>query len=129
MTRYPFVYLSWNDPKTILYSIMLQCHYPKSEFQKSNSPKQFWKTVKKFQGKSEKTSIGTMKSTNGDQITDDYGKANELNRFFASVGRTLAANIDAGEPNLNSHFYRVTPTASKIFYKLRWFLKSLYVSC
>ena len=69
---------------------LTKANYWKLEFQESDSPKHFWKTVKKFQGQSKKSTIGTLQDANGVPILEDSGKANELNKFFASVGRILA---------------------------------------
>jgi len=56
-----------------------------------------------------------LKNANGDPIVDDSCKANALNKFFASVGRTLAKDLNVEELTcLNTHIYRVTPTLSKI---------------
>ena len=93
---------------------LTKANYWKLEFQRSDSSKHFWKTVKKFQGQSNKSTIGTLQDANGVPILDDSDKANELNNFFASVGRNLASAHNTSNLNLNSHIYRVVPTINNI---------------
>ena len=55
-----------------------------------------------------------MTSKNGDPIIDDSHKANELNKFLASVGQNIAKDTNVEETTCsNTHIYRVTPTLSK----------------
>ena len=70
--------------------------YWKNEFDKSNSPKEFWSLVKKFQGKS-KEPIGPIKNSKGKMINENSEKAEELNNFFSSVGKELAKNHQNGK--------------------------------
>lgn len=102
-----------------------KANFWKNEFQSSDSPKKFWQTVKKFQGKAKKSTISTLKGTNGDLITEDRHKANELNNFFASVGHNLAQDLKAEQNScLNSHIYRITQTLSNIELELEDFTKA-----
>ena len=90
------------------------------EFQKSNDAKSFWSTVKKFQGKTKSTNIGTLIHDNK-PVTSNIDKANTMNNFFSTVGKNLAeslSQITSKTPQPNStnftHIYQITPTVCEI---------------
>ena len=67
----------------------------------ANSTIYFWKYVQS-RNKSE-TGVSTLKSENGDLVTDDADKAETLNKFFASVfTRENFENIPLLEENSKS---------------------------
>ena len=94
--------------------------YWEHEFQKSNDAKSFWSTVKKFQGKTKSTNIGTLIHDNK-PVTSNIDKANIMNNFFSTVGKNLAeslSQITSKTPQPNStnftHIYQITPTVCEI---------------
>lgn len=98
--------------------------YWRNEFDKSNNSKSFWKTVKKFNGDTNKCTIGPL-ADNKRIITDDKEKAELMNSFFANVGKKLA--LDIGEDHTTaSHkqIYKVTPTLSDVKLDFELFEKS-----
>ena len=100
----------------------------KNEFQKANSAKSFWTTVRKFEGKSKKFNIGPL-LRNDTIVLDNAEKANAMNNFFSNVGKNLAKEIS---PNLltdkNSHIFRVTPTLSDFETSIDTFSKAFKAS-
>ena len=98
----------------------------KKEFQKTSTSKSFWKTVKKFQGKTKSAKIGPL-ADNNEIVLDDTKKANLMNEFFSTVGEKLATKLT---PNAEpfSQIYRVTPSMSEINIDHTKFAKSFQSS-
>lgn len=103
-----------------------KANYWKDEFGSADSPKQFWRTVKKFQNKLNKTNIGTLENVEGKKILDNAQKANELNNYFSSVGHTLSEDANSPAQIPHSYIHRVTPTIDKIKFDLETFSKAFY---
>ena len=67
--------------------------------------------VKTTQGKKKHTKIGPIKDEHNNIITDDFGKIENCNNFFTSVGSKRASDIIPAEDFKNlEHFHRITPT-------------------
>ena len=87
--------------------------YWKNKFTNSQSSKEFWALVKSFQGKNRKSKMVPIKDIDGNLVSEDQGKANTLNKFFATIGQNMAeAHHSAID---NTLIYRVTPTCSEIY--------------
>ena len=86
--------------------------YWKDKFSDAKSSKEFWKTVKLFQGTNKSSSIGPIKDSQGILLTDDTLKANAFNSYFTNICSTLNITAVPHPPlptNYNSN-YRSTPT-------------------
>lgn len=59
--------------------------YWKDKFSNAKSSKEFWKTVKLFQGTNKSSSVGPIKDQQGILLTDDTLKANALNSYFTNI--------------------------------------------
>ena len=88
--------------------------YWKKEFQNSDSSKSFWKTVRKFNGDTIKSTIGPLMDKNEVIVTIDKEKAELMNDFFANIGKELASEIGPIDTTTHNHIYRVAPTISEI---------------
>lgn len=86
--------------------------YWKDKFSDAKSSKEFWKTVKLFQGTNKSSSIGPIKDPQGILLTDDTLKANAFNSYFTNICSTLNITAVPHPPlptNYNSNC-RSTPT-------------------
>ena len=102
--------------------------YWRNEFGKVNSTRAFWSTVKSFKGKSTCSVVGPLLDQEGNLITDNKCKAEQMNKFFANVGKNLATDLHQEHNNVlkdpNESIFRVTPTLSKINLDYDLFQKS-----
>ena len=53
----------------------------------------FWKVYRKAKKKKTNTSIGPLKSLQGETITNDTKKAKLMNTFFIDIGKDLTQNF------------------------------------
>ena len=86
--------------------------YWKDKFSDAKSSKEFWKTVKLFQGTNKSSSIGPIKDPQGILQTDDTLKAIAFNSYFTNICSTLNITAVPHPPlptNYNSNC-RSTPT-------------------
>ena len=90
-----------------------EMNYWRNQFAESNNSKDFWKVVRKVQGKSNKKPIAPIDNGRGSILTEAADKANCLNEYFSNIGLELAENFDNTETPL-INFHRVTPTCSTI---------------
>ena len=67
-----------------------ESNYWLSKFNETTSAKDFWKTVRSFEGKRTITNIGPIKDSSGVIHSDDTSKAIALNSFFVNVGKSLS---------------------------------------
>ena len=67
-----------------------ESNYWLSKFNEATSAKDFWKTVRSFEGKRITTKIGPIKDSSRVIHSDDTSKANALNSFFVNVGKSLS---------------------------------------
>eukprot|EP00112_Aurelia_sp_Birch-Aquarium-sp1_P020436 Seg527.9 transcript_id=Seg527.9/GoldUCD/mRNA.D3Y31 product="Retrovirus-related Pol polyprotein from type-1 retrotransposable element R1" pseudo=true protein_id=Seg527.9/GoldUCD/D3Y31 len=88
--------------------------YWKTEFEKANNSREFWKTVKKVQRKRILNRIGPIEDEKGVIHTEDSAKAAIMNDFFASVGSNLANNLPEIEHQNCQFITRVIPSLGKI---------------
>ena len=58
----------------------------------------FWKTVRSFEGKQTATNIGPIKDSSGVIHADDTSKANTLNSFFVNVGK-ISESVRLRQPH------------------------------
>ena len=90
-----------------------ETNYWKAEFEKATNPTQFWKVVRKVQRKKEIGQIGPIADKDKQLQTDDLVKAEIMNDYFSSVGKTLAQNFSEQEHQYN-HITSVTPILQNI---------------
>ena len=64
--------------------------YWKNKFTNSKSSKEFWALIKTFQGRNHKSKMVPIKDIDGSLVTEDQGKANTLNKYFATIGQNMA---------------------------------------
>ena len=102
---------------------LVESNYWKNRFETSNSSKEFWKTVREFQGSNKSAKIGPLKDSTGKLLYDNLEKANRLNTYFANVGESIISQRNM--PRKEDHMYRVTPTISNITYSKDMLIKSL----
>ena len=94
-----------------------ELNYWKDQFAQAKNSYEFWKIVREIQGKNSNKSISTLKDGDGNIITDDLGKAKCLNKFFSSIGKKLADELEETTTELDTKvelIYRVTPTVNEI---------------
>ena len=84
--------------------------YQKNQFETTNSPKTFWKTVISCQGKAFRSNIGTIVKNNIECFTD-ADKLSTLNSHFAKIGSKLHTENFIND---NSQIYCVTPIAPNL---------------
>ena len=106
---------NWRDYKTQRNGckrllMKAESMYWKDQFETSNSPKMFWKTVNSYHGKAIRSNIGPIVKNNIEYITD-ADKANTLNIHFAKIGCELHSENLIDD---NSQIYRVTPIAPNL---------------
>ena len=65
----------------------------KNKLENTKNSKDFWKTVRCMQGKTNKWKIGPTQGVNKEIITDDFKKAKHTNDYFSTVGEMLIKNI------------------------------------
>lgn len=68
--------------------------------------KDFWKTVRFFEGKRTTTNIGPIKDSSGVIHSDDTSKAIALNSFFVDVGKSLSKSTQDSLANSPCQFAR-----------------------
>ena len=93
--------------------------YAKRKFERGISleakenPKSFWKFVNSKM--KTRSGIGDLKNENGEWISDDHEKANELNSFFSSVfTKNENDNMPEFQPNITSSVCDITITKQKV---------------
>ena len=116
---------TWRDYKTQRNKckrllMKAESTYWKDQFETTNSPKTFWKTVNSYQGKTIQSNNGTIVKNNIECITD-ADKANTLNIHFAKIGSELHTENLIDD---NSQIYRVTPIAPNLKLDYRQFEKA-----
>ena len=80
--------------------------YWKDQFAQAKNSNEFWKIVREIQGKS---SISTLKDGDGNIVTDDLGKAKCLNKFFSSIGKKLADELEEPTTELETKVELIHP--------------------
>ena len=86
--------------------------YWKKRFSDVSTSREFWKTIKEFQGQQRDTSIGPIKDLDNQKVVNDVAtKCNVFNEYFSTVG--LSTNL-TNDTASNSHIYRVTPIVSEL---------------
>ena len=76
-----------------------ESNYWLSKFNETTSAKDFWKTVRSFEGKRTITNIGPIKDSSGVIHSDDTSKAIALNSFFVNVGKSLSKSTQDSSVN------------------------------
>ena len=76
-----------------------ESNYWLSKFNETTSAKDFWKTVRSFEGKRTTTNIGPIKDSSGVIHSDDTSKAIALNSFFVNVGKSLSKSTQNSSVN------------------------------
>ena len=76
-----------------------ESNYWLSKFNETTSAKDFWKTVRSFEGKRTITNIGPIKDSSGVIHLDDTSKAIALNSFFVNVGKSLSKSTQDSSVN------------------------------
>ena len=76
-----------------------ESNYWLSKFNETTSAKDFWKTVRSFEGKRTTTNIGPIKDSSGVIHSDDTSKAIALNSFFVNVGKSLSKSTQDSSAN------------------------------
>ena len=76
--------------------------YWKDQFAQAKNSYEFWKIVREIQGKSSNKSISTLKDGDGNIITEDLSKAKCLNKFFSSIGKKLADDLEEPTTELDA---------------------------
>ena len=61
----------------------------KNKLENTKNSKDFWKTVRHMQGKTNQLKIGPIHGVNKEIITDDFKKAEHINDYFSTVGEIL----------------------------------------
>lgn len=90
-----------------------ESNYWLSKFNETTSAKDFWKTVRSFEGKRTTANIGPIKDSCGEILLDDSSKANALNSFFVNVGKSLSEAYDQSDDLGNLSYQTIrNPTAS-----------------
>lgn len=96
--------------------------------EEQSNPKRLWNTIKDLlHSKNNTTKIHSVKSNEGIQVTNNKEIANNFNKFFVTIGSTLAKNfssstVDINVPSINNtlNFKRITPSqVSKILLSLK----------
>ena len=65
----------------------------KNQLENTKNSKDFWKTVRQMQGKTNQFKIGPIQGVNKEIITDEFKKAEHINDYFSTVGEMLVKNI------------------------------------
>ena len=76
-----------------------ESNYWLSKFNETTSAKDFWKTVRSFEGKRTTTNIGPINDSSGVIHLDDKSKAIALNSFFVKVGKSLSKSTQDSSVN------------------------------
>ena len=86
-----------------------EVNYWKAEFAKATNSREFWKTVKRVQGKRLVKRIGPIADDQGNIHTDDKTKAELMNQYFSTIGEELASKLPENENDENSFVSRIVP--------------------
>ena len=78
---------------------LAESSYWLTKFNETTSARDFWKTVRSFEGKQTATNIGPIKDSSGVIHADDTSKANTLNSFFVNVGKSLSKSTQDSSVN------------------------------
>ncbi|PFX12631.1 Neural cell adhesion molecule L1 [Stylophora pistillata] len=84
-----------------------------SKFNETTSPRDFWKTVRSFEGKRTTTNIVPIKDSAGVVHSDDTSKANNLNSFFVSVGKALSKSTQ--DSSINSPYQSAKNNGASLY--------------
>ena len=96
--------------------------YWKNRFSDVSTSREFWKTIKEFQGQQKDSSIGPIKELGKQKVvTDDATKCNIFNNFFSTVGLSSDSTSDTFS---KSHIYRVSHIVSELTINSDILLKS-----
>ena len=89
--------------------------YWREQFAETESSKNFWRIVRKAQGTNERKPIPPLHDSDGNILTNDYDKAEEMNNYFANIGIKLAEKFhhDPG-PSLNQPLASVKPGSAAL---------------
>ena len=103
-----------------------EANYWREKFAESKCSRDFWRTVKKLQGKYKSTTIQALKDDEGKIVTQNLEKAELLNNHFAEVGEKLAAKLKNGfNEKDKSYISRVTPICQDINLDAGYMLKQI----
>ena len=91
-----------------------EIRYWKEQFKQAGNDKQFWKIVRKAQGKDKKCQIPPIDDGSGKILVDDLDKAECLNKYFSNIGQELSKKLQDRVVDTNQNFYRITPSCSQI---------------
>ena len=64
--------------------------YWRGQFTESKNSKNFWRIVRKTQGKNPRKPIPPVQDSDGKILMNDYDKAEEMNNYFVNIGKKLA---------------------------------------
>ena len=92
----------------------VEIRYWKEQFEQAGTDKQFWKIVRKAQGKDKKCQIPPIDDGSGKILVDDLDKAECLNKYFSNIGQELSKKFQDSIVDTNQNFYRITPSCSQI---------------
>ena len=84
--------------------------YWRGQFTESKNSKNFWRIVRKTQGKNPRKPIPPVQDSDGKILMNDYDKAEEMNNYFVNIGKKLAKKFhhDSGA-SLNQPLASVNP--------------------
>ena len=84
---------------------------------KGNS-KKAWEVINELAFDKKKTSMPPTKliTTLGDTITDQQSIAEEFNKYFVNIGKSMTDSIVSDKPN-NKFNYKVNTTSNSIFFR------------
>ena len=91
-----------------------EIRYWKEQFEQAGNDKQFWKIVKKAQGKDKKRQMPLIDDGSGKILVDDLNKAECLNKYFSNIGQECSKKFQDSVMDTNQNFYRITPSCSQI---------------
>lgn len=91
-----------------------ETNYWQAEFEKATNSTQFWKVVRKVQRMKGISHIGPIADKDKQLQTDDFVKAEIMNDYFSSVGKTIAQNFTEQKEHQYNHITSVTPTLQNI---------------
>ena len=91
-----------------------EIRYRKEQFKQAGNDKQFWKIVRKAQGKDKKHQIPPIDDGSGEILVDDLDKVECLNKYFSNIGQELSKKFQDSIVDTNQSFYRITPSFSQI---------------
>ena len=91
-----------------------ETNYWKAEFEKATNSTQFWKVVRKVQRMKGISQIGPIADKDKQLQRDDFVKAEIMNDYFSSVGKTPAQNFTEQKQHQYNHVTLVRPTLQNI---------------